>query len=230
MTTTTATAPSSTPAATSDTSAAPRTRRLPASGACPTDQRPQPHLRAGLAGTRRAEGAAEVDGGREDRHPARHRRQGDPHRHDREVGDAARPRARAGRLPQGRPRARAAGDCRRRRGAPRVGELALGRSRRRLPARRRAAGHDLALDDQRRDDARPVEDGVPGRDRRRVRDDRLLALQRLRSRRSCYAEQPISSPRRVEPDGVPAARRVRLRDLAVQLHRDRRQPDDGARR
>ena len=36
-------------------------------------------------------------------------------------------------------------------------------------------------------------------------------------------------PRRLEPDGVPAARRLRLRDLAVQLHRDRRQPHDRAR-
>ena len=47
-------------------------------------------------------------------------------------------------------------------------QLALGGSRGRDPARRRAAGHDVAPDDQRRDDARPVEDGVPGRDRRRV--------------------------------------------------------------
>ena len=37
---------------------------------------------------------------------------------------------------------------------------------------------DLARHDQRRDDARPVEDGLSGRDRRGVRDHRLLALQR----------------------------------------------------
>ena len=36
-------------------------------------------------------------------------------------------------------------------------------------------------------------------------------------------------PRHVEPDGVPAARGLRLRDHAVQLHRDWRQPDDRAR-
>ena len=39
-----------------------------------------------------------------------------------------------------------------------------------------------------------------------------------------YEEQPISSTGRLEPDGVPAARGLRLRGHAVQLHRDRRQP------
>ena len=129
MTPTTATAPQPTPTATSETTAATApnaafagVRRVP-----PADQRPQPHLRPRIAGTGRAQGAAGVDGGREDRDSARHRRQGDPHRQDREVGDAARPPARAGRVPQGRPRARPAGDRGRRRGAPRVGELGRGR-------------------------------------------------------------------------------------------------------
>ncbi len=36
-----------------------------------------------------------------------------------------------------------------------------------------------------------------------------------------YEEQPVSSPGRLEPDGVPAARGLRLRGLALQLHRDR---------
>ena len=41
-----------------------------------------------------------------------------------------------------------------------------------------------------------------------------------------YGEQPISSPGRLEPDGVPPARGLRLRGHAVQLHLDRRQPAD----
>ena len=55
---------------------------------------------------------------------------------------------------------------------------AVGGARRRLPPRRRAARRPVARDAQRRDDARPVEDRAPGRDRRRLRADRLLALQR----------------------------------------------------
>ena len=43
-----------------------------------------------------------------------------------------------------------------------------------------------------------------------------------------YAEQPLLAARRVEPDGVPAARGVRVRGHAVQLHRDRGQPAVGA--
>ncbi len=228
MTTTTATAPQFDPGCNFRD-----VGRSPERGVCrrparaPTHQRPQSHLRSGIAGTRRAEGAAEVDGVGEDRDSARHRRQGDSHRQDREVGHAARPSARAGRVPQGRPRARAAGDCRGRRGAPRVGELGLGGSRRGRAARRRAPGHDLALDDQRLDDARPVEDGLPVRDRRRVRDDRLLALQRL-VRAGALQRAAGQQPRHVEPDGVPQPRRVRVRHHAVQLHGDRRQPDDGA--
>ena len=46
------------------------------------------------------------------------------------------------------------------------------------PARGRAARRPVARDAQRRDDARPVEDRAPGGDRRRLRADRLLALQR----------------------------------------------------
>ena len=85
----------------------------------------------------------------------------------------------------------------------------------------------LAPDDQRRDDARAVEDGVPVGDRRRVGDDRLLALQRL-LRAGALQRAADQRPRRVEPDGVPQPRGLHLRGLAVQLHRDRRQPDDRA--
>ena len=115
---------------------------------------PDQVLRARLARARGAQGAPRHDGRREDRHPAHHRRQGDPHRANREVRDAARSRARARRVPRRGTRTRRAGD-RRGRGRPaRVGQLAVGGSRRRLPARRRAARHDVARDAQRRDDAR----------------------------------------------------------------------------
>ena len=57
-----------------------------------------------------------------------------------------------------------------------------------LPQSRGPARHHLARDVECRDDARPVEDGVSGGDRRGVRADRLLALQsRLRGRDPCRA-------------------------------------------
>ena len=43
-----------------------------------------------------------------------------------------------------------------------------------------------------------------------------------------YDEQPICSPGMWNQSGLPRARGLRLRDLAVQLHGDRRQPVDGA--
>ena len=46
--------------------------------------------------------------------------------------------------------------------------------------------------------------------------------------RTLYGEQPWSHPGDLEPGGVPGARRVRVRRLAVQLHRHRRQPADRA--
>ena len=101
--------------------------------------------------------------------------------------------------------------------------LALGGACRRLPPRSRAPVRPVACDAQRRDDARPVEDRAPGRDRRRLRGDRLLPLQRRVHDADLRAAAGLE-PGRVEPDGVPAARGLRLRRLAVQLHRDRREP------
>ena len=81
----------------------------------------------------------------------------------------------------------------------------------------------VAHDARRGDDAEPVEDRAPGGDRRGLRADRLLALQRrvhvpdLRRAAGVVA-------RGLEPDGVPPARGLRLRRQPVQLHRDRRQP------
>ena len=69
---------------------------------------------------------------------------------------------------------------------------------RRDPAQgRRPARRSVAPAAQRRHDARPVEDRLPGRDRRGLRADRLLALQRaLRPadpRRAADREQPAAS-------------------------------------
>ena len=131
---------------------------------------------------------ARVDGAGAHRDSRRHRRRAHPdrpdsstsvmpHDHGHVLADWHTRHARAGR----------AGDRRRRRGAARVGELAVGGSRGGVPQGRRAARDDLAQHDQRRDDARPVEDGVPGRDRRGLRADRLLALQRRTTRRRSTA-------------------------------------------
>jgi hypothetical protein len=165
--------------------------------------------------------------GRADRDSAHHRRRGDPHRTAAPGGDAARPRARAGRLARCRERARAARHPGRPPRARGSGVVGVARARGRLHPRRRAARHHVARHHQRRHHARAVEDGVSGRNRRGVGDGRLLALQsvlRAADLRGA-ADQPVG---RVERGGVPAARRLRLRGDAVQLHVDRRQPADGA--
>ena len=103
--------------------------------------------------------------------------------------------------------------------------MAVGGPRRRVPARRRASLRAVARHAARGDDARPVEDRSPGGDRRRGGGDRLLPLQH----RVHAADLPGAADlvaRRVEPPRVPAARRLRLRRLAVQLHGDRCQPDE----
>ena len=99
--------------------------------------------------------------------------------------------------------------------------MPVGGARRGLPPRSRAARRALARDARRRDDAEPVEDGAPGRDRRRLRGDRLLALQRRVHDPHLQGAAELLA-RRLEPDGVPAARGLRLRDQPIQLHGDRR--------
>ena len=136
-----------------------------------------------------------------------------PHRHE--------PRAR--RRPPGR---RRRGRARHRRGRRGVADWA------RMPWEERAAVFLRAAellagpwraDAQRRDDARPVEDRAPGRDRRGLRADRLLALQRRVHGADLRGAADLA-PGHLEPDGAPPARGLRLRGHAVQLHRDRRQP------
>ena len=96
------------------------------------------------------------------------------------------------------------------------------------PQGRRPARRSVAPADQRRHDARPVEDGLPGRDRLGVRADRLLALQRPLRQADPHRPADRQQPRHLEPHRPPPARGLRLRDHAVQLHRHRRQPADRA--
>ena len=70
------------------------------------------------------------------------------------------------------------GDRRRGEGMGGLVALAVGGARVGAAARGRAAERPVARHAQRGDDARPVEDRAPGRDRRRLRGDRLPPLQR----------------------------------------------------
>ena len=72
---------------------------------------------------------------------------------------------------------------------PRLAGAVLRRPGRDLPEGSRPAGRAVAGHDQRGHHARPVQVGVPGRDRRGLRADRLLAVQRA-LRRQMLAEQP----------------------------------------
>ena len=106
-------------------------------------QRARKELRAGIAGARRAQDSASVDVGRARGHPSHHRRTGNPHRRARRVGDAAQSPSRSGQLASRRRRARGPGgeSCAAR--GKGLGELGVGRSRRRLPQGGRAAGDDV---------------------------------------------------------------------------------------
>ena len=87
-------------------------------------------------------------------------------------------------------------------------------------ARRAAARHP-----ERRHHAGTVQVAVPGGDRRGLRADRLLALQR--ALRPADDERAAGvGARHLEPDGVPSARGLRAGHHAVQLHLDRGQPAD----
>src|SRR5256714_239800 len=141
-------------------------------------ERAREGLCARVAGARGAPGPARADALRPDRHPARHRRQGDPQRRNVRRGDAPRPQARPGDGAQGRRDPRRAGDRSRGRGVGGLAPHAVGGARGRLPPCSRAALPPLARDPQRRYDARPVEDRASGGDRRRLRAHRLLPLQR----------------------------------------------------
>ena len=110
----------------------------------------------------------------------------------------------------------------------RLGRPALRRARRGVPARRRPARRAVARHAQRRHDAGPVQVGAAGGDRRRLRADRLPAVQRA-LRPPGDRRAAALGARRVEPDGLAPARRLRHRHHPVQLHGHRREPADGAR-
>ena len=157
--------------------------------------------------------------------PVDHRRARDPHRPHGAGRDAAQARARAGRLAQGR-RARTCTQAvaRRRRGAARVGELALGRSRGGVSPGGGAA--------------RPPPGGRRSTPRRCSASRRRCSRRRSTRRRSsidfwrfnvrvCRGALPRAADqhaRHLEPVRLSRARGVRLRGDAVQLHGHRRQP------
>ena len=144
-------------------------------------------------------------------------------------GVPARPRPRARRLPQGR-RGRGRADGRRGRGEAwqEWSRDALGATARRSssrpptcwPARGATRSTPPAMLGQ----SKTV---YPGRDRRGLRADRLLALQPLLHARHLRAAAGVRA-RALEPRRVPRPRGLRLRGHAVQLHLDRRQPADRA--
>ena len=121
------------------------------------------------------------------------------------------------------------GRRRRRQGRrPGVARAVLRRPRRHPAQGRRAALRPVARAAQRGDDARPEQDRLPGRDRRRLRAHRLLALQRPLRPADPRGAAAAQRQGHLEPHRPPPARGLRLRDHAVQLHRDRRQPADRA--
>ena len=67
---------------------------------------------------------------------------------------------------------------------------------------------------------------LPGRDRRGLRADRLLAHQRALRPADPRGAAAAQREGHLEPHRPPAARGLRLRHHALQLHRDRRQPAD----
>ena len=112
--------------------------------------------------------------------------------------------------------------------APGWRALQLRRPGRGLPQGGRTAGRAVARHHERRHHPRPVQVAVPGGDRRGLRDDRLLAVQRLLRQEDPQRAAGIGA-RHLEPDGVPPARGLRAGHHPVQLHLDRRQPADRAR-
>ena len=174
-------------------------RRVP-----PPRNEPVKAYAPGLAGEGRAEGAPGRHGRRADRHPADHRRPGGPHRPDRAGGDAARPPATCWRTGTGR---RASTSSRRSRRPPRrTGSGRTGPGRTGRPCFLKAAellATTWRRHAQRRHDARPVQDRLPGRDRRRLRDDRLLPLQPP-LRAGAVRRAADLGPHDVEPARLPA--------------------------
>ena len=172
---------------------------------------------------------ARADAQRARRDPARDRRQG---RHDRRP-EAGRDAARQGARPRRRPPGRPPSTCSRRSTPPRR----RGQDWSRWPWEERAAVFLRAAELL----AGPWRDTLNaatmlGQSKTAHQAEIDAACESIDFFRfnvefmtRIYAEQPISSHGRLEPHRVPAARGLRLRGLAVQLHRDRREPDELAR-
>ncbi len=124
-------------------------------------------------------------------------------------------------------RPRSSRPSRRRRRPGASGPRSLGRPRRGHAQGRRAAPGSVARHPQRGQHAQPVEDRLPGRDRRRLRAHRLLALQPALPALHLLAATRIRSGL-LGLCRVPRPRGLRLRGDTVQLHLHRRQPADGA--
>ena len=157
---------------------------------------------------------------RRDRDPAHHRRRGGAHRADPRRGHALRARPRAGPLPPGRRGGGRAGDRGGARGAHAVGDPVLGRARLDHAQGGRTAVEEAPRSDQRRDHARP------GQERLQAEIDAACEIidflrYNVYFASQIYADQPRSRARAAQPDGVPAARGVRLHRQPVQLHRHR---------
>ena len=123
-------------------------------------------------------GAARADGRRARPHPDGDRRRAGRDGDHIRSRHASSPLARARRCRKGGAARGRACDRSGARRPPGLVADAVARAGRNVPPRRRADRRAVALDDQRRHDAEPVEDGLSGRDRRSLRDDRLPPLQR----------------------------------------------------
>ena len=145
----------------------------------------------------------------------------------------ARPRPPPGPGALGRPGRGRGGDRRRGRGLGGLVADGVGGPGGDLPARVRARAGPVAGAAERGHHAQPLEDRARGRDRRRLRDGRLPAVQRALHARDVRDAAGVAAGH-LEPARVPPARGVRARDHAVQLPvpgEPRLRPgDDGQRR
>ena len=187
------------------------------------EERARPGLRAGELGARGAEGRARENAPQSRGSSLHHRRPGDLHRRPGRDEAAPRPPPVTRALPpRQRPRG-GAGDRRRQPGEDRLERDAVVLPGHGPAQGRGAARRQVPADDQRRDHAQHEQDLPSGRDRRRLRADRLLALQPL------LHDTGLRRPADLHPGspqlhGAPAAGRIRLRDLPLQLRLDRGQP------
>ena len=181
-------------------------------------------LRARLAGARAHQGRARPPGGDRDRDPAHHRRQGGPHRQDRQGGDALRPPATCWRPTTRPPRRRWRWPSRRRSHAKKQWEALSWVERASITLK----AADL-LSRKHRDLINAATMLGQGKNVYQAEIDAACeTIDFLRYNAyfasQIYADQPRSRLRPAQPHGVPAARGLRLHGEPVQLHRHRLEP------